>query len=82
MIYAGALLPAGVVDLDAFLAGLRALRKSAPGYASWLRVHFVGIAGRSPDDRLRAPRAAAGARGRRAGDGPRASSPDQLSSTR
>ena len=49
MIYAGALLPAGVVVLDAFLAGLRALRDSAPATASRLRVHFVGT-GRSPDD--------------------------------
>lgn len=48
MIYAGALLPAGVVVLDAFLAGLRALRDSAPDTASRLRVHFVGT-GRSPD---------------------------------
>ena len=49
MIYAGALLPAGVVVLDAFLAGLRALRDTAPDMASRLRVHFVGT-GRSPDD--------------------------------
>ncbi len=49
MIYAGALLPAGVVVLDAFLAGLRALRDSAPEVASRLRVHFVGT-GSSPDD--------------------------------
>jgi len=49
MIYAGALLPAGVVVLDAFLAGLRALRDIAPETASRLRVHFVGT-GRSPDD--------------------------------
>jgi hypothetical protein len=49
MIYAGALLPAGVVVLDAFLAGLRALRDTAPDTASRLRVHFVGT-GRSPDD--------------------------------
>jgi hypothetical protein len=49
MIYAGALLPAGVVVLDAFLAGLRALRGTAPDTASRLRVHFVGT-GRSPDD--------------------------------
>jgi hypothetical protein len=49
MIYAGALLPAGVAVLDAFLAGLRALRGTAPDTASRLRVHFVGT-GRSPDD--------------------------------
>ncbi len=49
MIYAGALLPAGVVVLDAFLEGLRALQKTAPQAASRLRVHFVGT-GTSPDD--------------------------------
>jgi hypothetical protein len=49
MIYAGALLPAGIVVLDAFLAGLRALRESAPETAARLRVHFVGT-GSSPDD--------------------------------
>jgi len=49
MIYAGALLPAGIVVLDAFLAGLRALREQAPALASRLRVHFVGT-GSSPDD--------------------------------
>ncbi len=49
MIYAGALLPAGVVVLDAFLAGLRALRNTAPDTASRVRVHFVGT-GSSPDD--------------------------------
>jgi hypothetical protein len=49
MIYAGALLPAGVVVLDAFLAGLRALRETAPSVAARLRVHFVGT-GTSPDD--------------------------------
>jgi hypothetical protein len=49
MIYAGALLPAGIVVLDAFLAGLRALRETAPDVASRLRVHFVGT-GTSPDD--------------------------------
>jgi len=42
MIYAGALLPAGVAVLDAFLAGLRALRDSAPSIAARLRAHFVG----------------------------------------
>lgn len=49
MIYAGALLPAGFVVLDAFLAGLRTLRERAPHVASRLRVHFVGT-GSSPDD--------------------------------
>ena len=49
MIYAGALLPAGVVVLDAFLDGLKALRQTAPRDASRLRVHFVGT-GSSPDD--------------------------------
>jgi hypothetical protein len=49
MIYAGALLPAGVEVLDAFLAGLRALRETAPALAARLRVHFVGT-GSSPDD--------------------------------
>ncbi|MEI6200360.1 MAG: hypothetical protein WCP68_00235 [Enhydrobacter sp.] len=49
MIYAGALLPAGIVVLDAFLDGLRALQRTAPQAASRLRVHFVGT-GTSPDD--------------------------------
>ena len=49
MIYAGALLPAGVAVLDAFLAGLRDLKERAPEVASRLKVHFVGT-GRSPDD--------------------------------
>ncbi|MBI3197791.1 MAG: hypothetical protein HYZ40_09850 [Rhodospirillales bacterium] len=49
MIYAGALLPAGFVVLDAFLAGLRRLRETAPDVAARLRVHFVGT-GISPDD--------------------------------
>lgn len=49
MVYAGALLPAGFVVLDAFLAGLRILRDTAPAAASRLRVHFVGT-GTSPDD--------------------------------
>jgi hypothetical protein len=49
MIYAGALLPAGIVVLDAFLAGLRALRETAPAVAARVRVHFVGT-GSSPDD--------------------------------
>jgi len=50
MIYAGALLPAGVAVLDAFLVGLRALSDGAPSIAARLRVHFVGT-GTSPDDR-------------------------------
>jgi hypothetical protein len=49
MIYAGALLPAGVGVLDSFLAGLRVLKEKAPELAARLRVHFVGT-GRSPDD--------------------------------
>ena len=50
MIYAGALLPAGFVVLDAFLAGLHMLRETSPEVAARLRVHFVGT-GMSPDDR-------------------------------
>lgn len=49
MIYAGALLPAGIVVLEAFLAGLRALRERSPAVALRLKVHFVGT-GSSPDD--------------------------------
>ena len=49
MVYAGALLPAGIVVLEAVLAGLRALRERAPAVASQLKVHFVGT-GSSPDD--------------------------------
>jgi hypothetical protein len=49
MIYAGALLPAGFVVLDAFLAGLGKLREIAPEVAARLSVHFVGT-GTSPDD--------------------------------
>lgn len=49
MIYAGALLPAGFVVLDRFLAGLRTLRELAPQVAARLAVHFVGT-GSSPDD--------------------------------
>ena len=49
MIYAGALLPAGIVVLDAFLEGLKQLREVAPTTAARLRVHFVGT-GSSPDD--------------------------------
>ena len=49
MIYAGALLPAGLGVLDAFLDGLHRLRQTAPQLAARLRVHFVGT-GSSPDD--------------------------------
>ena len=49
MVYAGALLPAGIVVLDAFLAGLRSLKEHDPAAAARLRVHFVGT-GTSPDD--------------------------------
>ena len=49
MIYTGALLPAGIVVLDAFLAGLKELKAVAPDVANHLRVHFVGT-GSSPDD--------------------------------
>ena len=49
LIYAGALLPAGMVVLDAFLAGLSELRTRSPLVAARLRVHFVGT-GSSPDD--------------------------------
>ena len=49
MIYAGALLPAGVVVLDAFLAGMRELKRRSPEVAFRLKVHFVGT-GSSPDD--------------------------------
>jgi len=49
LIYAGALLPEGIVVLDAFFAGLKALRDGAPEIARRLKVHFVGT-GTSPDD--------------------------------
>ncbi len=49
MIYAGALLPQGVVVLDSFLAGLSVLKARAPDLAARLKVHFVGT-GSSPDD--------------------------------
>jgi hypothetical protein len=49
MIYAGALLPAGITVLDCFLAGLRELKLRSPDVAGRLKVHFVGT-GRSPDD--------------------------------
>ncbi len=51
MLYAGALLPAGLGVLDAFLAGIGALRGRSPELAARLRVHFVGT-GASPDDPL------------------------------
>jgi hypothetical protein len=65
MIYAGALLPAGIAVLDAFLAGLKELKAVSPDVANRLRVHFVGT-GSSPDDpgghqvRLRAERMGVG----------------------
>jgi hypothetical protein len=49
MIYAGALLPAGIAVLDCFLAGLRELKVRSPDAAGRLKVHFVGT-GSSPDD--------------------------------
>jgi len=49
LVYAGALLPAGIAVLDAFLAGLAHLHRIAPATAGRLRVHFVGT-GRSPTD--------------------------------
>lgn len=49
MIYAGALLPAGIAVLDRFLAGLVELKTRSPDVAGRLKVHFVGT-GRSPDD--------------------------------
>jgi hypothetical protein len=49
MIYAGALLPAGIAVLDAFLEGLARFRAVAPDVAKRLQVHFVGT-GTSPDD--------------------------------
>jgi hypothetical protein len=65
MIYAGALLPAGIAVLDSFLEGLAALKARWPDAAARLKVHFVGT-GRSPDDpaghqvRPRAERAGVG----------------------
>ena len=50
LIYAGALLPAGIVVLDAFFEGLRVFRETSSAEASRLRVHFVGT-GTAPDDR-------------------------------
>lgn len=49
LIYAGALLPAGVAIVEAFLQGLARLRSTAPATAARLRVHFVGT-GRSAND--------------------------------
>ena len=49
LIYAGALLPAGVAVLEAFLAGLHKLKEHVPDDAARLKVHFVGT-GSSPDD--------------------------------
>jgi hypothetical protein len=49
MIYAGALLPAGVTIVEAFLQALARLRATAPATAARLRVHFVGT-GRSAND--------------------------------
>jgi hypothetical protein len=49
LIYAGALLPAGVTIVDAFLQGLARLRSTSPATAARLRVHFVGT-GRFVDD--------------------------------
>ncbi|CAN5879251.1 hypothetical protein BH11PSE3_BH11PSE3_16370 [soil metagenome] len=50
MIYAGALLPAGIVIMEAFFRGLAQLRDTAPETARRIRVHFVGT-GRSPNDK-------------------------------
>jgi hypothetical protein len=49
LIYAGALLPAGVSVLRAFLQGVGRLAADSPATAQRLRLHFVGT-GRSPDD--------------------------------
>jgi hypothetical protein len=49
LIYAGALLPAGVSVLRAFLQGVGRLAADSPAIAQRLRLHFVGT-GRSPDD--------------------------------
>jgi hypothetical protein len=49
LIYAGALLPEGVVVVEAFLRGIARLRSIAPVTAGRLRVHFVGT-GRSAND--------------------------------
>lgn len=49
LIYAGALLPAGIAVVEAFLQGLARLRSVAPAAAARVRVHFVGT-GRSATD--------------------------------
>jgi hypothetical protein len=49
LIYAGALLPAGIAIVDAFVQGLARLRSIAPATAARVRVHFVGT-GRSAND--------------------------------
>lgn len=49
LIYAGALLPAGIAIVDAFFLGMARLRSIAPATAARLRVHFVGT-GRSATD--------------------------------
>ena len=49
LIYAGALLPAGVSVVRAFLQGVARLMADSPAIAQRLRLHFVGT-GRSPDD--------------------------------
>jgi hypothetical protein len=48
-VYAGALLPAGIVVVQRFLAALAQLRESSPSVARRLRIHFVGT-GRAPND--------------------------------
>lgn len=53
LIYAGALLPAGVVVVDAFLRGVARLRSIAPTSAARLRVHFVGTGGSNTDPQAR-----------------------------
>jgi hypothetical protein len=50
LIYAGALLPAGIGVLEVFLGALAHLRGVSPETARRLRVHFVGT-GRSPTDK-------------------------------
>jgi hypothetical protein len=49
LIYAGALLPAGVTIVETFLQGMARLRSVSPCTAARLRVHFVWT-GRSPND--------------------------------
>lgn len=50
LIYAGALLPAGIIVVERFLSALVQLKEAAPAVGSRLRVHFVGT-GRSPNDK-------------------------------